>query len=229
MADALLSGAMQTHAAFTVEPMICTRALKADLQRNMRDFKMEEGTDGVDQVLVFTNGNDGCFQCLCPGCAPVPFRYSIRFGASETAVKNETSYFNMPFHKISEINREASRVLAILQNALLKEPQTGASSALSGSPAGREWEITCTKQASLGIKFQPEAGKWKVSEVFPGGTVEAFNSSNPESAVLLGDYITKINGLTPSRDVFQSIADGDTVTFVIQSMRDAAPAQEYMV
>eukprot|EP00928_Gymnodinium_smaydae_P062537 TRINITY_DN4637_c0_g2_i1.p1 TRINITY_DN4637_c0_g2~~TRINITY_DN4637_c0_g2_i1.p1 ORF type:complete len:250 (-),score=41.65 TRINITY_DN4637_c0_g2_i1:308-1000(-) len=230
MASALVRGAMQQKAHFTLGPMTCTEALKADLQQNLHGFKFEEQTIAGVQVLVITQGGDDeCFQCLCPGCAAVPYRYSVWFGVSETEVKNDTSYFNMPHHKIDEINREGGRVLGVIQAVLMKDPQTGPSPTSLGAQPLREWEITCIKTGALGINFGPEAGKWKVNEVAAVGTLAAFNSSSPESAVLKGDYIVKINGVSPSTDTFKNTADGDTLTLVIQSKREAVPGQECMV
>jgi hypothetical protein len=97
------------------------------------------------------------------------------------------------------------------------------------APEPKEWEISLKKKGKLGFNFTEKAGMWEVTELYSDSTLSCFNSSNPSSAVYKGDVIVKVNGVTPTREVIQGIADGSTLTLLLRTFREVAPPQEAMI
>merc|ERR1719343_979678 len=89
------------------------------------------------------------------------------------------------------------------------------------APAPREWEIQFPKSGQLGFDFEDIAGVWEVTEVHNNTALSRFNASHPHSAVLKGDSVMKINGVSPSSDVFEGIAEGAAMTLLLRSTKEA--------
>lgn len=225
---------MFSKGAFTGPPIAAAdrQDFVAEMKRQLADYKIAFHLLTDNKVdLSNANEDDECFQCLCPGCAQVPFTFLVIFTDTATEGRDTTSRFNMPQHKLNEISSETARVLAVIQGLVINAT-SGSAKQVREDPGLRTWKVSFKKEGSLGLGVDQMPGKWKITRVAandPNNCLSKFNERNPESAVQVGDYITEINGVSPSKEGLVAFEEGATMTLTLETSRDAPPAQETMI